>query len=704
MRTFDNIPVDLIERQFLNFLNSQPEGLRPRKELDQLKLDVKTRYQTKGDKGSETSAIYCVYTDGWPAGYVRSFRTDEYCEWSFDMAELRGLPSQKKLYDDVSSSEFKEYARQVQKDRQLREQAEGKQVLAEVQKAWRSAPPLQGCIHDYLRTKSVYNYGLREHQGQIMIPLTDINGTLKSIQFIKPSGEKRFFPDSESGGAFFAIELSYAEANPNAAILVCEGYATGATLHELTKLPVICAMNCGNMVRIAPQLRAKFKSNKIFAMGDNDAKTKGNPGLSAAEKCVTNGWFDGCFVPQFKQGDKGTDWNDYYNLYGQKPARDALIDWIDSMALPEGKREEFIKSRSLLRLGIGLDEKINVPPVDNVGGMFPKGYVSVLFAAPGSGKTFFMQKFASDLSLGGAILGGFCYEQDPRKTVIFAGEARSRMLIRRAKQTHWPVNPELVRIYDRDESLRQKVVYDLNTQEGLNTVYTILRAEKPDVVFFDSLMSFYTGDESKSDTLNAVLRSLSMMAVELDIAIVFTHHKRKTAIKDRGKPLTQDEAIGSSMLSRHTNCMISIEEMPGGINDTLTYADNKVQLVKTVKSWDRNIAPFTFRLVNDDSGRADMEFDLNPFRSERGNVKGKLWDFIEQNYKPGVWFKKGDLKSSGVSDRYLNVCLNDFVTDGKLNRRGYHRGIEYAIRGFYEPVSDSLSSGADDVNSDADDD
>ena len=616
------------------------------------------------------------------------------------MTELRGIPSQKKLYDNVTSSEFKEYARQVQEERKLREQAEGKQVLAEVQKAWRSAAPLQGCIHDYLRTKSVCNYGLKEHQGQIMIPLKDINGTLKSIQFIKPSGEKRFFPDSESGGAFFAIELDYAEANPNSAILVCEGYATGATLHELTKLPVVCAMNCGNMVKIAPQLREKFKSNKIFAMGDNDAKpdAANNPGLYAAQACVTQGGFDGYFVPDFKKGDKGTDWNDYYNLYGQEPARNALIDWIDSMALPEEKRREFIRTRSLVRLGIGLDEKINVPPVDNVGGMFPKGYTSVLFAAPGSGKTFFMQKFASDLSLGGAILGGFHYEEEPRKTVIFAGEARSRMLIRRAKQTHWPVNPELVRIYDRDESLRQKVVYDLNTQEGLNTVYSILRAEKPDVVFFDSLMSFYTGDESKSDTLNAVLRSLSMLAVELDIAIVFTHHKRKTAIKDRGKPLTQDEAIGSSMLSRHTNCMISIEEMQGGINDTLTYADNKVQLVKTVKTWDRNIAPFTFRLVNDDSGRADMEFDLNPFRSERGNVKGIVWDFIERNYKPGVWFKKGDLKNSGANDRYLKKCLAEFVADEKLNRRGNSRGTEYAIRGFYEPAFDEL--GGDDSGDD----
>ena len=125
MRNFDKIPVDLIEKQFLAFLYSRHEGLCPRKDLDQLKLDTKTRYQTKGDKGSETSAVYCVYTDGWPAGYVRSFRTDDYCEWKFDMTELRGIPSQKKLYDNVTSSEFKEYARQVQEDRRIRARRQG---------------------------------------------------------------------------------------------------------------------------------------------------------------------------------------------------------------------------------------------------------------------------------------------------------------------------------------------------------------------------------------------------------------------------------------------------------------------------------------------------------------------------------------------------------------------------------------------------
>ena len=139
--------------------------------------------------------------------------------------------------------------------------------------------------------------------------------------------------------------------------------------------------------------------------------------------------------------------------------------------------------------------------------------------------------------------------------------------------------------------------------------------------------------------LNMKLRNLSQLAERLNIAVVCTHHRRKTAIKDRSKSVTQDEAIGSTMLQRHAAVMISIEELQGGANDQLEPDDNKIQIVKTAKTWDKKIAPFSYRIREDESGRLDMEIDLNPLRSERGNARGKLWDFIEQNYALNVWFK-----------------------------------------------------------------
>lgn len=690
-KNFEPFPLDMIEDQFMNFLYSRGGTLQPKSKFE-LKFDVKTRYAVQGDKGSETSGVYCLHTDGYPAGYARNFRTDEYCEWSFDLSELKGFASGRKLYEQAQSEDFKAYAKQVRHDRELREQQESAAALQEVKQAWATAPDLVGCTHEYLVKKFVGNYGLKVFKNQLMIPLKNFNGELTSIQFIQPDGTKRFFPGADAGGSFFAINLKRAEVDEHAVILVCEGYATGATLHELTGCPVICAMNCGNLVKITPEILSKFKGRKIFAMCDNDVKTKGNPGVTAGQKAVMLG-MDGFFAPEFKVGDKGSDWNDYANLYGRDVARTVLNDWIESMFLPEEQRGGYIKSCNLARLGVELDERIEIPPSVNIAGMFPKGYLSVIFASPGSGKTFLMQKLACDLSLGGSILNGFYVEDQPRKCVIFEGEARAVMLIKRARMTHWPLNSQLVKIYDRDQALKkQGVIYDLDRAEGVQNVELTLLRDKPDIVFFDSLMSFYTADESKSDIMNMTLRNLSQLAERLNIAVVCTHHRRKTAIKDRSKSVTQDEAIGSTMLQRHAAVMISIEELQGGANDQLEPDDNKIQIVKTAKTWDKKIAPFSYRIREDESGRLDMEIDLNPLRSERGNARGKLWDFIEQNYALNVWFKSSDLKAPGVTARYVRDCLAKFVEEGKLKMRGERKGTEYSRRGFYDADN---SSGAE---------
>ncbi|MFC7556311.1 hypothetical protein ACFQU7_34900 [Pseudoroseomonas wenyumeiae] len=38
---------------------------------------------------------------------------------------------------------------------------------------------------------------------------------------------------------------------PGTPLLVAEGYATGATLHEATRLPVVVAFNAGNLAAAA---------------------------------------------------------------------------------------------------------------------------------------------------------------------------------------------------------------------------------------------------------------------------------------------------------------------------------------------------------------------------------------------------------------------------------------------------------------------
>ena len=55
-----------------------------------------------------------------------------------------------------------------------------------------------------------------------------------------------------------------------APLLVAEGYATGATLHEATGLPVAVAFNAGNLEAVAKAYRAADPSRPIIIAGDND--------------------------------------------------------------------------------------------------------------------------------------------------------------------------------------------------------------------------------------------------------------------------------------------------------------------------------------------------------------------------------------------------------------------------------------------------
>ena len=134
----------------------------------------------------------------------------------------------------------------------------------------------------YLRRKGVQPFGIRmDMGGTLIIPLVDLDGTIHSIQRIYEDGSKRFL----SGGAkadHFALIGGPLESAP--AILLCEGWATGATAHAATDLPVVAAMDAGNLVRVAPLIQARFPDATLVILADNDLKPgrDTNPGVEAA--------------------------------------------------------------------------------------------------------------------------------------------------------------------------------------------------------------------------------------------------------------------------------------------------------------------------------------------------------------------------------------------------------------------------------------
>ena len=66
--------------------------------------------------------------------------------------------------------------------------------------------------------------------------------------FIDSNGEKRFLAGGKKAGACFQIK-------GNGCHYMCEGFATGATIHEATGGTVMVAFDAGNMLLVAAAFR-----------------------------------------------------------------------------------------------------------------------------------------------------------------------------------------------------------------------------------------------------------------------------------------------------------------------------------------------------------------------------------------------------------------------------------------------------------------
>jgi putative DNA primase/helicase len=186
--------------------------------------------------------------------------------------------------------------------------AKGRSMAAWIFKRSQPARPQ----HLYLSQKGVKIFGdLREWRGALGLPLRDAQGELHSLQFIRADGSKRFL----TGGRIADCCFTLAD-KPDGALVLCEGYATGASIHEAIGVAVVCAMHAGNLKSVATSLREKFPGREIIIAADNDQFTAGNPGLTKATEAA-RAIRAKLAAPQFQDvSSRPTDFNDLHRLDG----------------------------------------------------------------------------------------------------------------------------------------------------------------------------------------------------------------------------------------------------------------------------------------------------------------------------------------------------------------------------------------------------
>lgn len=263
-------------------------GLAPIGELDLQPGGRIVRYRVEGDKPGKRNGWAVLFSGPMSAGAFGSWRTGESHTWHEQPA--RELTVQER-------AAMRQRLAEAQRLRVLEQERAQEAARAKAQRLWDTARPATNS-NPYLKSKGVPAYGVRQLRSTLVVPARDANGRLHTLQFIGPTGEKRFLTGGRIRGCYFAI------GRPQRMLLLAEGLATGSTLHQASGEAVAVCFNCGNLEAVARALRDKFPRVRIVLCADNDAATPGNPGLThawAAAKAV------GGFVahPDFRSVPEG---------------------------------------------------------------------------------------------------------------------------------------------------------------------------------------------------------------------------------------------------------------------------------------------------------------------------------------------------------------------------------------------------------------
>ena len=299
-KVYDNIPpLHIAISAFQTFALSEGFGNIEIK-ADGLVHRFRPEGQRKGKNG-----YYCVYPDGYPAGYIGDFKNDRYLTWHY------------KSDKPINPKQQAEIKRNMQKMREKRladQQARYAQGRVTANNVWNRGIPASS-EHPYLVKKhceGLAKYLRQDAKGNLIVPLYK-NKRLVGIQYISPHGSKFFSKNTELKGSYFVIgDLKKSFDS----VYVSEGASSGHSIHILANnAPVFIAMNANNLEPVACAIRKKWADVSVIIACDNDVredKDAINIGVDCANKAAL-----ACggrvSIPQMPDNSK-CDWNDLYCL------------------------------------------------------------------------------------------------------------------------------------------------------------------------------------------------------------------------------------------------------------------------------------------------------------------------------------------------------------------------------------------------------
>lgn len=259
----------------------------------------------------DKDGAYKGYLDGRPAGFIQNFSTGLKMNW-------KGTGH--KLTDEQKAALQAEAAmKKTKREAELKEQH--RRAAKRAYGIWMNSGEAKGEVHPYLKSKGVGSHGLKlSNNGDLLVPGKDEKGFLHTLQVISADG-KRFLKGGRQTGTFHTIDPDNALSDPGNPVLIAEGYATAASLHEATKLPALMAFHASNLENVAKAIHRENPERPLAIMADNDHHLQENIGLIKAEKAAeaVNGIV---IAPEFSPKEKAQGLKDFNDLHAVRGLRE----------------------------------------------------------------------------------------------------------------------------------------------------------------------------------------------------------------------------------------------------------------------------------------------------------------------------------------------------------------------------------------------
>ena len=489
-------------------------GLLPEEPI--IAADIQ-RCQVPGDKANQKSGWYVYYDDHMPAGAYGNWRTGESYDWCA------------KNEIEMSAQELTAYRYAMDRARSARESDRRRRAIEAAERAkrdWENATPVE--THPYLELKGVGAFGLKVLHGKLLMPMFNMAGEIESLQRISSSGEKRYLFGGEKQGNFYRIEGQNK-------IAICEGFATGASVHMATGWTTVIAFDAGNLLAVAENWRKANPCADIIICGDDDVWTINpvkNPGRTKAEEAAKAISAKTLFPTFSNLENKPKDWNDLHQreglealksqLLGESKYRVNIKDWSLKAFAGEAPKREWLVEDIMPMASVFI-----LAAMGDAG----KGLLTLDLALKVAGKEK-LSTSAYNLNAPLTAFGNKITKQGP--VVIFSAEDDHGELHRRIENIG-PGKASNIYVVPLPNAggPMPLVVPGKNGPEVTPAWHEIkeqLIALRPVLINLDPLASFVMADINADPAVGAfTMGILSSLAQETGAAVMVAHHLAKTA-------------------------------------------------------------------------------------------------------------------------------------------------------------------------------